>query len=65
MSIWHALIGAICWGLWKEINSRIFDDKRRSPEKVLSSIYKTSFEWASVWVDFKEEQWNAIWCQLV
>lgn len=22
--IWHALPGAICWGLWKEGNDRIF-----------------------------------------
>lgn len=25
--IWRALLGVICWGLWKEINNMIFEDK--------------------------------------
>lgn len=26
----HALMQGILWGLWKEMNNRVFEDKRRN-----------------------------------
>lgn len=54
MSIWRALPGAICWGMWKERNSKIFENKVQSHEKVVTSIYESLFEWASDWANFED-----------
>lgn len=35
VSIWHVLPGAICLGMWRERNCRIFEDKFRSHSKFL------------------------------
>lgn len=55
-SIWCA----ICWRLWKERNSRIFEDKVRSQEEMVISIYKSLFEWASIWANFDDVEWYSI-----
>lgn len=59
--IWCALPRAICQGLWKERNNRIFENNHQSQSKLEVFIYNTLFEWASVWEYFNEKEWYAIW----
>jgi len=61
--IWCAMLMAICWGLWKERNSRIFEDKYRSQIALVTFIYNILFEWVSVWLDYDESVWYAIWSE--
>lgn len=63
MSIWHALPGVISWGLWRERNNMIFEDKFRSQDEVVVAIYKSLFEWASVWAIFEDGEWDTIWSE--
>lgn len=59
--IWKALSGIICWGLWKERNMRIFEDKFCTISKLTLLLYKNMFEWASIWASFDESEWDSIW----
>lgn len=45
--IWHALLGAICWGLWRERNNSIFEDKHQSLGEMRVYIYNfmSGFRW--------------------
>lgn len=61
LSIWRALSRVICWGIWKERNSRMFEDKSCSMEEMVIHIYKSLFEWALVWECFEDGEWEAIW----
>lgn len=51
----------ICWGLWNERNSRIFEDKFHSMDEIIIHIYKSLFEWASNWESYEDGEWEAIW----
>lgn len=59
--IWRALSGAICWGLWKERNNRIFEDRYRTHDELVLSIYDTLFKWALVCPSFDDLVWGDIW----
>lgn len=61
--LWSSLPGAICWGIWKERNSRIFEDNLMSYEEILSYIHSTLFDWISIRSDFEEREWVSIWCE--
>lgn len=61
--IWCALPGAICWGLWKERNYWIFEDKYKSQTELVMLINKFLFDWVSVWADLEEIEWYSIWCE--
>lgn len=61
LSIWKAFPGAICWGLWKERNNRIFGEKYRGLDELLVFIYNTLFEWVSIALCFEELEWYAMW----
>lgn len=55
--IWTYFPGAICWGLWKEGNSTIFDGKSQRFEELLIQIHKYFMEWISIRGDFVDEEW--------
>ena len=37
------------WTVWRERNSRIFEDKRKSADQLLGSFVESLFEWARAW----------------
>lgn len=59
--IWHALPGAFCWGLWRERNNEIFEDKSRSFAELRIYIYNLLRDWISVAGSFDEKEWFDIW----
>lgn len=60
-TIWSYLSGAVCWGLWKERNSRIFEDRARDLEEILLYIHKVLLQWVAIRPDFEESAWEAFW----
>lgn len=54
--IWLSLLGAIYWGLWKERNCSVFEDKMRSHEELCLYIYRMLFNWISIMADFVEDE---------
>lgn len=63
-SIWSFLPGAICLGLWKERNHKIFEGKSRCLEDIYLSIYKVLFDWVSIRMGFEEREWYSFWCEV-
>lgn len=59
--IWFYLPGAVCWGLWKERNSRIFEDRARDLEEILLYIHRALLEWVAICPDFEVLAWEAFW----
>lgn len=34
LAVWSALPSAICWGLWKERNARLFEGKQKNQVRI-------------------------------
>jgi hypothetical protein len=39
----------LLWTVWRERNSRIFEDKEHSMAKLTELFFGTLFDWARVW----------------
>ncbi len=37
------------WMVWRERNSRTFEDKRKSADQLLGSFVESLFEWSRAW----------------
>lgn len=49
----ECLIHAIIWGIWRERNNRIFNDKFKSFEKVIEAIIREIGGWMLAEMEFK------------
>lgn len=57
LSFW----GQFFWGLWKERNSRIFEDRPKGLEEIFLYIYRLLFDWISICPGFEEAAWVSFW----
>jgi hypothetical protein len=48
-NIWNLIPHCLMWTVWRERNSRTFDDKRKSADQLLGSFAETLFEWSRAW----------------
>jgi hypothetical protein len=48
-SVWNLVPLCLMWTIWRERNSRIFEDKDHSKTKLTELFFGTLFDWARVW----------------
>lgn len=60
-TIWSYLPVVVYWSLWKEQNSRIFEDRAGSVEEILRYSYSILLEWVAIRPDFVDDAWDSFW----
>lgn len=58
-TIWSHLPVVVCRCLWKERNSKIFEDRARSVEEILCYSYSILLEWVAIRPDFMDDAWDS------
>ena len=48
-NIWNLIPHCLMWMVWRERNSRTFEDKKKSANQFLGSFVESFFEWARAW----------------
>ena len=47
-SVWNLVSLCLMWIIWRERNSRVFEDKDHSQSKLIELFFGTLFDWARV-----------------
>lgn len=50
----ECLVHAIVWGIWKEMNNRIFQNSSKNTEEVIEAIIRKVESWLYVTAEFKD-----------
>ena len=48
-NIWNLIPHCLMWTVWRERNSRTFEDKKKSADQLLGSFVESLFEWSRAW----------------
>ncbi len=48
-SIWNLVPSCLMWTLWRERNSRTFEEKSSTPDQLLEVFVNSLFDWARTW----------------
>ena len=47
--VWNLVPLCLMWTIWKERNSRIFEDKASSMDQLMGSFVNELFDWSRIW----------------
>jgi hypothetical protein len=47
--VWNLIPSCLMWTIWRERNSRIFEDKEIAMDRLLENFFGVLFDWSRAW----------------